>query len=74
MFCYETSDSIQFMSRETVIAGQSRRFQPKLDDLPIPFDVDVRRFTAIGTEKDETIGSIYQDGRHDRCSRLAVIQ
>jgi hypothetical protein len=48
-------DPANFMIGKTVVLGKLRRVQPELGDVPIPFDVNVRRLTSIRAEKHEPV-------------------
>jgi len=55
---------IEFMIPKPSILGEGNGTQPKLSQLPITLDMDMGRFAAIGTEKDEAIGTNLKNCRH----------
>jgi hypothetical protein len=53
------------MLRITMIVRTCHRGEPKLGDLTIAFDVNMRRFAPIGTEEDETVWAVAEDRRYN---------
>ncbi len=64
MLTDQSFDVVEFWLRESSIGRQLNRVEPKLDDMPIPFHMNMHRLTTIRTEENKTVRAIAQDGRH----------
>ena len=64
MLSYKTCDPAEFMRSEAAIGHKRHRFQPELSHLPITLHVNMRWFSAIRTEKDETVGGNLENRGH----------
>jgi hypothetical protein len=61
---HKTRDTAELVRSEAAIGHKRHRFQPELGQLPIPLHVDMRGFSAIRTEKDETVGTNLENSGH----------
>jgi hypothetical protein len=61
---HKTRDTAEFTRSEAAIGHERHRFQPELSHLPITLHVNMRWFSAIRTEKDETVGTNLENRGH----------
>jgi hypothetical protein len=66
MLDYKSSDSVQFVFLEASVLSERNRIEPKLGNMPITLDVNMRGFLPIRAEENETIRPILQHSRHGR--------
>ena len=72
MVHHQSRDPAHLVCAKAVISHERHRLQPKLGHVPLTLHMDVRRFSAVGTEENEAIRSIMKHGRH-RATFLARI-
>jgi hypothetical protein len=61
----QMTNPVHLMLRKTPIFSERNRGKPELGNLAITLDVDVRRFSLVGTEENKTIRAILKDSRHE---------
>ena len=64
MFTHQFDDEVDLASAEPTAVLQRHRVQPHLGSVAIPLNMDVRRFEAVTSEKEEPVGSDSKDGWH----------
>ena len=60
----KSRDTAHLMCAKAAIGHERHRLQPELGHVPLPLHMDVRRFPAVGAEKNETVRSVTKYGRH----------
>jgi hypothetical protein len=65
---HKTRDTAKLVRSEATIGHKCYRFQPELSHLPITLHVDMRGFSAIRAEKDETVGTNLENSGHKALS------
>ena len=64
MLHYKSRDPADLVCAKTTIGHERHRLQPEFGHGPLPLHMDVRRFSAVGAEENETVRSITKYGRH----------
>src|SRR5207244_3161404 len=61
---HKSRDPAHLVCSKAAIGHERHRLQPELGYGPLPLHMDVRRFPAVGAEKNETVRSVTKYGRH----------
>ena len=64
MLHHQSRDPAHFMCAKATIGHEHDRLQPEFRHRPLPLHMDVRRFSMVGAEEDETVRSIAKYRRH----------
>jgi hypothetical protein len=69
----QSRDTAYLVCTKTAIGHECYWLQPELGHGPLPLHMDMRRFSAVGTEEDEIVRSLTKYGRHRAIFPRAVI-
>src|SRR5262245_45753482 len=64
MLPHKPCDTAHLVGSKAAIGHKRHRLQPELGHGPLPLHMDVRRFSAVGAEENETVWSLTKYGRH----------
>ena len=64
MVPHQPHDPTGLVLSEAMIGHERYRIEPELGHRPLPYHMDVRRFSTVGTEENVTVRSIPKHGGH----------